>query len=371
MQKCATPDGTKRFEGRQESLLSDFYNDVHDLRLSSLGLGTFAPEPYREENYLYSFTESLVEGVRQGCNVIDTAINYRCQQSEKEIADALKILFDTYGYQRDELFVMSKAGFIPLEFPFPENPYTWIDEKMLTPGLAKKEEIITDQHCLSSEFLRWSVEQSLQNLELGCLDLLFLHNPETQLGYTDRNVLLNRVKEAFIACESLVSEGKIVQYGIASWNAFLYEESHMEYLSLHEMVQLAEEAGGKTHHFKAIQLPYNLAKPHPQTYTNQKLEDGLYYTSFQAARKLGLSVFTSSSLLRMNLFKRPFSSRIGALLGEYEMSDVHRALQFCRSSGFVDCALFSSKEAEHMRHDLMLARLPRANPAEYARIFEL
>ncbi len=49
-----------------------------------------------------------------GFNVIDTAINYRCQKAERTIGVALKTLNRKYGVQRDELFISSKNGYIPV-----------------------------------------------------------------------------------------------------------------------------------------------------------------------------------------------------------------------------------------------------------------
>ena len=48
-------------------------------------------------------------------NVVDTAINYRCQKAERTIGAVLKTLFDDPDepIQRDEIFVSSKNGYVP------------------------------------------------------------------------------------------------------------------------------------------------------------------------------------------------------------------------------------------------------------------
>lgn len=364
----ATTTATQTFAASHHTS-EDFYQNVLDLTLSSIGIGSFAPEPYKEENYLYSFTDSTIKAVELGCNVIDTAINYRCQESEKEIGKAILALQQA-GISRESLFISSKAGFIPLDFPFPENPYEWIEANILTPKRATKEEIIVDQHCLAPDYIRWSCEQSLRNLGLETLDVFYLHNPEFQLGYLPREELIQRLQTAFKTCEALADEGKIRAYGIASWNGFLYEPEHTEFLNLQQVFDAAREAVGVENRFLFLQVPYNLAKPHPYSYTNQQMEDGLFYTFFQAAKKLGFQITTSSSLLRMNLFKRPFNQTVGSLLGEFEMSDLHRALQFARSAPQVDCALFSSKNPEHMEHNLMMTQFPQARLDHYQQIFK-
>lgn len=364
----ATKEGTFAFLKQFSDYNRSFYRFSGDFFVSSLGLGTFRKEPYREENYVINYKDAIKTAIQNGMNHIDTAINYRYQVSEQEIGETLEELFKYGVVKREALVISSKAGFIPLEFPFPENPYEWIEENMIGQNLANKEEVVIDQHCMSPKFLRWSVEKSLKNLKIDTLDILYLHNPETQLGYVQRDVVMARIKEAFRLFESLVAEGKIRAYGIASWNGFLYEEGHTEYLSLSEIVKLAEEVGGKSHHFKYIQSPFNLAKPHAYNYNNQKGPDGRYYTLMQASHGYGLGLFASSSLLQMNLFKGKFNENIREALHTKEVTDIGTALQFARS-GNVLSALFGSIDSQHIKENLMLAYLDEAKAEEIQSIF--
>ena len=268
---------------------------------------------------------------------------------------------------REQLVITSKAGFLPLEFPFPENPYQWINETVVDSGLATKEEIIIDQHCLSPQYLRWSVEKSLKNLKLETLDILFLHNPETQLGYIDYKTLLKRIEKAFKLFEKLVEEGKIKSYGLATWNGFLYEETHKEYMSLGDIVKIAQKVGGKNHHFKYVQSPFNLGKPEAYNFTNQKGPDGRYYTLMQAIQGFGLQFMASSSLLQLNLFKGKFSPDVGEALGTSDFNDVASALQFARSGGAIS-ALFGAVDPTHVEENLTLAYLPSASKESMNRV---
>ncbi len=366
----ATKEGTFEYLKRFPKYNRDFYRFNGEFFISSLGLGSFRKEPYKEENYLGNvhYTESVKTALLNGINFIDTAINYRYQESEKEIGKALSELMASGQIKRENFVIASKAGFIPLEFPFPEDPYGWIDAHIVEKGLADKEDIVIDQHCMRPEFLRWSVEQSLQNLGIGTLDMLFLHNPETQLGYVAREVVMARIKEAFKLFETLVEEGLIRHYGIAAWNAFLYEEGHAEYISLKEIVDLAIEAGGPSHHLKYIQSPFNLAKPHMYNYRNQPGPDGRYYTLLQAAHGYGLQVIASSALLQMNLFKGKFDETLRDKLGTELLSDIGTALQFSRSSGVLS-ALFGSIDPQHVEDNLMLSYLPSATHESIRSLF--
>jgi aryl-alcohol dehydrogenase-like predicted oxidoreductase len=366
--ECASKEGTFSYLKQFPKYSRDFYRFDGEVFVSSLGLGTFRKEPYREENYVLNYKDAVKTAVLNGINLIDTAINYRYQISEREIGEALAELFAEGKASREQLVVTSKAGFIPLEFPFPENPYSWIEEHIIDAGLATKEEIVVDQHCMAPAYLRWSVEQSLKNLQLQTLDILFLHNPEMQLGYVDYGTLKERVRKAFELFETLVDEGKIRRYGIATWNGFLYDEGHTEYLSLKDMVDIAEEVGGKDHHFRYIQSPYNLAKPHAYNYSNQKGPDGRYYTLMQAVQGYGMNLVGSSSLLQMNLFKGKFDPKIGKALGTEELNDVSSALQFARSGGMVS-ALFGAVDPQHVEDNLILAYLPNSRNEKLAELF--
>jgi aryl-alcohol dehydrogenase-like predicted oxidoreductase len=364
----ATKEGTFAYLKQFSDYNRSFYRYSGDFFVSSVGLGTFRKEPYREENYVLNYKDAVKTAIENGINHIDTAINYRYQVSEQEIGEALEELFKYGVAKREALVITSKAGFIPLEFPFPENPYDWIEENILKKGLAVKDEVVIDQHCMAPEFLRWSVERSLENLKLDTLDILYLHNPETQLGYVDRDVVMGRIKEAFKLFETFVEEGKIRAYGIASWNAFLYEEGHTEYLSLSEIMDIAREVGGESHHFKYVQSPFNLGKPHAYNYSNQKGPDGKYYTLMQAAYGYGLGLFASSSLLQMNLFKGKFSEGIRDALQTKDLTDVITALQFARS-GNVLSGLFGSIDPQHIKENLMLAYIDEAKPQQIQSLF--
>jgi len=364
----ATKEGTFDYLKQFPKYSKDFYRYNGDFFVSTLGLGTFRKEPYREENYIVNYKDAVKTAVLNGINMIDTAINYRYQVSEIEIGEAIKELIDEKKVTREQLVVTSKAGFIPLSFPFPENPYQWIEETIIKPGLATKEEIVIDQHCMTPAYLRWSIEQSLKNLQLQTLDIFFLHNPEVQLGYIDYETLKSRIKAAFALFEEMVAEGKIRAYGIAAWNAFLNEEGHTEYISLRDMVAIAQEVGGTEHHFKYIQSPFNLGKPNAYNFSNQKGPDERYYTLMQACHGFGLNLIASSSLLQMNLFKGKFDENIRSKLGTTELPDIAAALQFARS-GTVMSALFGAVDPAHVEDNLLLAYLPAASSESVEMLF--
>lgn len=368
----ATPEATYGF-AKRFAHYKDFYARHDGLIFSKLGFGTFKKEPYKEENYTFDYKDALKMAIRGGVNVIDTAINYRYQQSEREIGEVLEELIYSGEIKREELIVCSKGGFVPLDFPFPENPYVWINEHIIQKGLATSEEIELDQHCMTPAFLKESLECSLQNLKLECLDIYFLHNPETQLTRIGYKLFLENLEAIFTVLEESVREGKIKAYGIAVWNAFIYDESNSEYISLEDVYDVARKVGGANHHFKYIQLPFNLAKTHAYSVANQKMSDGNYYTPLQVAHKLGLGVISSSSLLQMHLFKKPFKPEIGYLLdSKMELqSDIQLALQFVRSTRGIVTSLFSTSSSEHVSSNLGIAMVNATNTTKYNLLYKV
>lgn len=356
----ATKEGTFGYLKKFGNYSKDFYRFNGELFFPSLGIGTYKAEPYKEDNYIINYAEAIKMALRRGINLIDTAINYRYQMSEREIAEALNEMFANGEIKREEVIIASKAGFIPLDFPFPDNPYGWIKENMINNGLATQEDVIIDQHCMTPAYLRWSCEQSLRNLELDTIDIFYLHNPETQLGYIDSETFYARVEGAFELFELLRSEGKIISYGIAAWNGFLYEADHTEYLSLLKVVEIARRVGGAKHGFKYIQSPFNLAKPHAYGYANQQCEDEKFYPLMHACASYGITYLGSSPLLQKNLFKRPFASTVGELLNTSELSDIASALQFARSAGAIS-TIFGAVNPEHVVDNAILGYLPDAS----------
>lgn len=368
----ATPTSTYAF-AKRFAHYKDFFTRFDGLVISKLGFGTFIKEPYKEENYIFSYKESLKTAISCGINLIDTAINYRYQESEKEVGEALSEMISKKEVSREELIVCSKGGFIPLSFPFPENPYEWIIENIIHKGLATQEDIELDQHCMTPSFLRYSCEQSLKNLQLGCLDIYFLHNPETQLTKIGKKAFLEQLEAIFMLFENLVAEGKIKTYGLAVWNAFSYDEGNAEHINLEEVYEVACKVGGNGHHFKYVQLPFNIAKTQAYSLPTQKMRDGKYYTPLQVAHKLGLGVIGSSSLLQMHLFQKPFRPEVGYVLDKTMKltSDIQLALQFARSTrGFVS-SLFSSRNSEHVISNTQIAQIPAVHSNQYNLLYKM
>src|SRR3954470_1470617 len=262
----ATAEGTARHQARHEARLpalreNAFYRSVLNLSVSALGIGTYLGKPDDETDRAY--TDALIAAGENGIKFFDTAINYRNQRSERCIGAALKQL------QRDEIVVCTKAGF-------------------LTPGAVPPsmtaEDVVGGMHSMAPDFLADQIDRSRANLGVDTIDVFYLHNPETQLGFMNLEQFETRIRHAFVRLEQLVDQEKIRWYGTATWDGYRKKGA----LNLPRMVELAKESGGSYHHFRFVQLPLNIGMLEAFV---EKPESVL-----QAAARLGVAVVASATL---------------------------------------------------------------------------
>jgi aryl-alcohol dehydrogenase-like predicted oxidoreductase len=361
----ASAQGTDRYRKRFDGKIHPaHFRQAQGLWMSSIGIGTYLGN--YDDATDQQYRQAIVQAVQAGCNVIDSAINYRLQRSERAIGAALRDLFAN-GYQRDEIIIATKGGFIPFDGAPPKDARRYIDETFIQPGLVSPADVVSGCHCMTPGYLAHQLDCSLQNLNLEMLDLYYLHNPETQLGKIPRDEFDRRLVNAFEALEGAVSSGKIAMYGIATWNCFRREVGANDYLSLTEVVAMAERAGGKRHHFKVVQLPFNLGMSEALSNANQPLH-GHQHTLLEAAQDLGIAVMCSASVLQGQL-THDLPSMIREAFGDLE-TDAQRALQFVRSTPGVTTALVGMKEAKHVEENLHTARLAPASWEQYSKLFQ-
>src|SRR4051812_4486451 len=294
----ATAEGTRRYAARFERSLSPgFYRPLAGLsHVSSLGLGTYLGDCDDAEDARY--TAITVAALERGVNLIDTAINYRCQRSERAIGDALRIVLEKGTVRRDEFVVCTKGGYIPLDRTPPatkEGYRGFLQNEYFGPGIITPEEVVSGGHCLSPRYLADQIERSKRNLGLAFLDIYYLHNPEQQLDSVQRSVFEQSMRAAFSELENQVDRGNIGCYGCATWNGFRIDPGARNHLSLEQLTSIAIDVAGSKHHFKAIQLPINLAMTEAVRSHTQNI--GSNRTSvLEAAHSLDVSVVGSATL---------------------------------------------------------------------------
>ncbi len=363
-QGVASASGTERFRQRFASCDPAHFRPLQDLWAPSIGLGTYLGDSDDRTDALYS--DAIRAALAHGCNFIDTAINYRCQRSERTIGHTLASLCHDGNLARDEIILCTKGGYLAFDDSVPSDPGRYLVDTVITPGLAPYEEIVAGCHCLNPAYLDAALSQSLANLRVQTIDLYYLHNPEQQLDDISRETLMERLAAAFGLLEQRVQDGKIRYYGLATWNGFRCSPTAKHYLSVEVLVGLAEQIGGAAHHFRVIQLPYNLAMPEAYVFKNQTVR-GEPMSTLQAAQALGLSVMISASLLQSRLTRLP--SAVEQLIpGPF--SPVQRAVQFVRSTPGVTTALVGMKQPAHVEENLALAQQPLLGAEPISQLFD-
>ena len=353
----------EKFQGR---LHPDHFRQNDGLIYSSIGLGTYLGDFDEETDRRYE--EAVLEALRQGCNVFDCAINYRCMRSEVSLGKALAQAFQE-GWKRDEVIVSSKGGFIPFDGQPPADPQAYFRESYVEKGLCSPGEIVAGCHCTSPTYLRDQLERSLENLGLSTIDIYYVHNPETQLAELNREEFMGRLKAVFEFLEQAVSEGKLRAYGTATWNGYRVDPSSRDYLFLAAVCELAGQVGGEGHHFKVIQLPYNLAMPEALTLQNQQdpHEASGMRPVLQLVDQYNLVVMASASICQGRL-TRQLPSFVGERLKGLE-TDAQRAIQFVRSTPGVTSALVGMQSVEHVHENLDSAQRACASREEFLNLF--
>jgi aryl-alcohol dehydrogenase-like predicted oxidoreductase len=183
----------------------------------------------------------------------------------------------------------------------------------------------------------------------------------------DRPAFVNRIRAAFEFLESAVSAGKIRWYGVATWTGFRQDPTAPDFLSLAEMVEAAVAVGGKGHHFRVLQLPYNLGMT--EAFTSRNQPAGRARVSLlEAAHRLDLFAMTSASIYQGRL-----AHGLPPVIAEFLPgldSDAQRALQFVRSTPGVGAALVGMARAAHVEENAKVRAVPPLSRSKFLRLFQ-
>lgn len=342
---CASSNGTASFAGRfHRNESAGFYRTAQDLRVSSIGLGTYLGE--MDDATDRGYTESIFAAIRMGLNFIDTSLNYRNQRSERAVGTALEDLLATGAARRDELVVSTKAGFLVPD---------------AVPAKLDQSQIIEGAHSISPEFLADQLERSRANLGLETIDVFYLHNPEMQLSRLPRDEFHDRIRRAFAFLEEAAGAGKLRFYGTATWHGYRRPGGAPDGLSLPALAEEARRAGGPGHHFRFIQLPFNLAMP--EAYVQAQNASNV----LGEAHQLGITVIASASLLQARLARNLPPDLAAKFPGA--ATDAQRALQYTRSTPGITVALAGMSTPDHVRENLGIAAVPSLTEKDYRTLY--
>ena len=362
----ATFEGTERYASRIGGRLphDHFRRLAGGPRTSSIGIGTYLgkEDGATDVQYQHAITRSLERGI----NVIDTAVNYRFQRSERAVGAALEEAIGRGLIARDEVLIATKGGFVPFDGATPRDPAAFFTETYLRSGIVKPDEVVGGAHCMAPRYLADQIERSRKNLGLATLDVYYVHNPETQLDEVDHDTFLARLRGAFEALEQAVTDGRIARYGAATWTGFRADPGTPGHLSLEEVVKAAHDVAGADHHLKVIQLPYNLAMTEAFTRATQRVGAEIV-TVVEAARRLGVYVMASASVYQGQL-TRNLPPVVAQFLPGLE-TDAQRAIQFVRSTPGIGTALVGMKSVIHVEENAAVTGVSPLPAADFARLF--
>ncbi len=305
---CADSPNTRKFADRMRERNPSFEPEAFrqlsgtDLTTSKIGYGSYRVD-YRHGEH----TATLREAIQAGCNLIDTSSNYTDGGSETLIGNVLSEQIAEGKFERSEIIVVSKVGYIQ-----GQN----LDEAMRREREGEPwEEVVKYMdgcwHCIHHDFLVDQWKRSSDRLQLETIDVYLLHNPEyflsdlhkrsTQANVEDiRDTFYDRIYRAFVQMEHFVEEGKIRCYGISS-NTFPSPKTDFEHVSLHRCFSAACDAARTVHgnqdanHFRIIQLPYNLFEHSALLEVNNTI-NGQDMTVLEGAETLGIGVLVNRPL---------------------------------------------------------------------------
>jgi aryl-alcohol dehydrogenase-like predicted oxidoreductase len=350
---CADGAGTDRYRARVASRFADDYFRplAGGLAASSIGLGTYLGECDDADDARY--TQATRHALRSGINLIDCAINYRCQRSERAVGAALRESLAAGDVERDEVIICTKGGYLPLDgiAPVSRGEYkAYIQRAFLDPGIIGPGELVVDGHCIAPTYLENQIDRSRENLGVRTIDLYYIHNPEQQLDVVTPAEFQFRIRRAFEMLEQRVADGDIRSYGCATWQGFRLDPTAKGHLSLLDLVTLARSVAGDDHHFTTVQLPVNLAMPEAIRSATQCIAGDRWIPLLQAATELGISVVASATLLQSKLVSglpQPVRDAFPGLT-----TDAARAIAFVRSLPGLTTALVGMKTVAHLDENL-------------------
>lgn len=316
---------------------TDFYRSAQDILISSIGIGTYRGALDVDTDAAYA--AAVQAALENGVNLIDTSLNYRHQRSERAVAAGIRRFIEKGGGCRDGIVVCTKGGYL-----LPEA---------LTPGTLDVSDVVEGTHSVAPAFIADQIDRSRRNLGLETIDVYYIHNPEIQLRAVGAGEFMKRVYAAFDRLERAASDGLIRYYGTATWSGYRGGG-----LSLRALAGVAQQIAGDAHHFRFVQLPFNLGMREALT---DPAEDGR--TVLDTAAELRITVVASASLLQGRL-SRDLPDRITKMLPGMS-TDAQRAIQFSRSTPGIASALIGMTDKAHLLDNLAIAHVPALTSAEY------
>ena len=214
MTTSATNQGTAKYAQRFSGRAADgHFRETQGLVVSSIGIGTYLGAPNDKADQAYA--ACVAACVDKGINVIDTAINYRFQRSERSIGAAIKFL-TKQGIGRDEYIVCTKGGYITPDGAMPSDPNDYFYREYIQPGIFAPNDIVGGSHCMTPRFLENQMDRSL-NISASTASMSTTCTIQNRSWEKFRAPISTSVFVTHLFfSESAVQAGKIQFYGVAT-----------------------------------------------------------------------------------------------------------------------------------------------------------
>ena len=358
----ATAEGTRKFmeNAFKNGMANSHFRSFNNLNFSSLGIGTYLGQLTAEDDI--DLENAIYNSLKSGAvNVIDTAINYRSMKSEKNIGHAIKRLIEDKIISRDQVFISTKNGYITNDGDYPTiDVLEYMHKMYISQGIIDSKDISSGYNVLNPNYIRKCIDKSLTNMQLDTIDLVYIHNAyESWFQDISRSEFNEKIRRVFQVYEEYRSQNKIRYYGMATWTCFRLPRNEEGYLSLEDMVRIAEDVAGKDHGFRFIQLPYNLAYREAYSLRNQTVNSDNDLTILEACKKLNIGVFTSVPLLQAKLFDVKIPDYLGI------DNQLLKIIQITRSTPNVIAPLLGQKKLNHVKENIELAKVAPLNNSEF------
>lgn len=358
----ATAEGTRKFmeNAFKNGMPNSHFRSFNNLNFSSLGIGTYLGRLTAEDDR--DLENAIYHSLKSGAvNVIDTAINYRSMKSEKNIGHAIKRLIKDKIISRDQVFISTKNGYITNDGDYPTiDVLEYMHKMYISQGIIDSKDISSGYNVLNPNYIRKCIDKSLTNMQLDTIDLVYIHNAyESWFQDISRSEFNEKIRRVFQVYEEYRSQNKIRYYGMATWTCFRLPRNEEGYLSLEDMVRIAEDVAGKDHGFRFIQLPYNLAYREAYSLRNQTVNSDNDLTILEACNKLNIGVFTSVPLLQAKLFDVKIPDYLGI------DNQLLKIVQITRSTPNVIAPLLGQKKLNHVKENIELAKVAPLNNSEF------
>jgi aryl-alcohol dehydrogenase-like predicted oxidoreductase len=290
--------------------------------------------------------------------------------SEKSIGRAITNLVDKDVVRRENLFICTKNGYATNDGEYQKvDIQSYLKTMYIDKGIIDMNDISPSYNIMNPDYISYCINKSLCNLGVETIDLVYIHNTyESWFDQVDTNTYLEMLERVFRVYENFRKEGKIRYYGMATWNCFTSNPNDQNYLSLSDVVSIAQKVGGTNNGLKFIQLPFNYYMKEPYILKNQVVPYSKDLVSIlEAASFFGIHVFTSVPLLQGRLLTTKLSDKCIDML-PFQSA---RLLQLVRSIPGIVAPLIGQKQLEHTMQNTIVSKYKPLEKSDVERLLKL